>query len=493
MIMDTKLKYKEHIARAASKGLEAAMELRRLRGLSPATARQLFTSTVAPVVDYASNVWMHNFKDRLMGPINRVQRVGAQAIVGTFLSVATSVAEAEAHIAPAQDRFWRRAIKLWTDIHTLPETNPLRRNTSRMRKFRKQHRSPLYQVADALKEIEMEEMETINPFTLPPWEKRLQAVTDKAAPKPPNPRRAAHIAVGSSARNGVVGLGGAIETRKHVGDVPTVESFSSTLGPRTEQNPYVGELAAMAYTLERLPQRRYRSITLLTRNKAAVLTLRNPRQQSGQEHVCSIYKSIRKLRRENNVITVVWLPSGEDDELWIRAKQKAKEATRQGTGPQTQLPRVRSTTLNVARAKRGTTRSLPDKVGKHSKKVDTALPGKHTRRLYDRLSWKEASILAQLRTGMARLNAYLYHIEAASSDQCACGQARETVEHFLFRCRRWTIHRTQMLQCTDTHRSNISFFLGGKAPSDGTNWTPNMDAVRATIRFAIATGRLDAD
>ena len=43
MIMDTKLNYKKHIARAASKGLEAAMELRRLRGLSPATARQLFT------------------------------------------------------------------------------------------------------------------------------------------------------------------------------------------------------------------------------------------------------------------------------------------------------------------------------------------------------------------------------------------------------------------------------------------------------------------
>ena len=56
VLMDTRLKYKEHIARAASKGLEAAMELRRLRGLSPATARQLFSSTVAPVVDYASNV-----------------------------------------------------------------------------------------------------------------------------------------------------------------------------------------------------------------------------------------------------------------------------------------------------------------------------------------------------------------------------------------------------------------------------------------------------
>ncbi|KAI2946871.1 hypothetical protein CBS147323_11233 [Aspergillus niger] len=108
VLVDTSLKYKEHIARAASKGLKAVMELRRLRGLSPSTARQLFTSTVAPVVDYASNVWMHAFKNKATGPINRVQRVGAQAIVGTFLTVATSVAEAEAHIATAQYRFWRR-------------------------------------------------------------------------------------------------------------------------------------------------------------------------------------------------------------------------------------------------------------------------------------------------------------------------------------------------------------------------------------------------
>jgi len=123
--MDAKLKYKEYIAKAASKGLEVAMELRCLRGLRPSTARQLFTSIVAPAVDYASNVWMHAFKDKLVGPINRVQRIGAQAIIGTFLTVATNVAEAEAHIASARDRFWRRAVKLWTDIHTLPDTNPL--------------------------------------------------------------------------------------------------------------------------------------------------------------------------------------------------------------------------------------------------------------------------------------------------------------------------------------------------------------------------------
>src|ERR1700744_5910845 len=61
-------------------------------------------------------------------------------------------------------------------------------------------------------------------------------------------------------------------------------------------------------------------------------------------------------------------------------------------------------------------------------------------------------LFAQLRTGMARLNTYLYRIRATSTDRCACGQARETVDHFRFRCRRSTSHRTELLQCTETRR-----------------------------------------
>ncbi|KAM3552688.1 hypothetical protein MY1884_007078 [Beauveria asiatica] len=80
VIMDSRLKFKQHVARASTKGLEAAMELKRLR------------------VDYASNVWMHAYQDKLVGPINRVQKAGAQAIIGTFLTVATAVAEAEGNL-----------------------------------------------------------------------------------------------------------------------------------------------------------------------------------------------------------------------------------------------------------------------------------------------------------------------------------------------------------------------------------------------------------
>ncbi|KAJ5125944.1 hypothetical protein N7526_008121 [Penicillium atrosanguineum] len=492
VVMDTRLKYKEHIARAASKGLEAAMELRRLRGLSTATARQLFTSTVAPVVDYASNVWMHACKDKAMRPINRVQRVGAQAIVGTFLTVATSVAEAEAHIATAQRRFWKRAVKMWTDIHTLPETNPLRRCTDQIRKFRRYHRSPLYHVADALKHIDMETLETINPFTLAPWAERVQTDGGEQLEGPAEAGGCMQVAVSSSARNELVGFGVALEKRPPRNRKLKHKALSITLAARAEQNPFSAELAAMAHVLSTVPGLKDYRITLLTSNKAAVLTLRNPRQQSGQEFVCRIYKLIERLQRNRNHVQIRWVSASEDNKLLGLAKVQARAATQEDALLQESVPRMKSTTLNLARSQAVPRNTLPADVGKHAKRVDAALPGKHTRLLYDRLSWKEATVLAQLRTGMARLNGYLYRINAVDTDQCACGQAKETVEHFLFRCRKWTTHRTDMLQCTDTHRGNLSFYLGGKSPSDDQKWTPNLEAVRASIRFAIATGRLEA-
>ncbi len=332
---------------------------------------------------------------------------------------------------------------------------------------------------------------TVNPCTLAPWGKKVQTIADESTSRQLDTGWGVRIAVSSSARNGVVGMGGVIEIHKSARSNPRNEilSFSSTLGRREEQNPYSGELAAMANALNTLPKFRFRRIVLITRNKAAVLTLRKPRQQSGQEHISRIYRSRRALKRDGNTITILWLPSSEETELMKLAKEKAKAATRQGTTPQTQLPRMRSTTLNSARAKHGTTRGLPENVGKYSQRIDTALPGKHTRQLCDRLSWKEASVLAQLRTGMARLNIYLHRIKATSADQCECEQARETVDHFLLRCSRWTVYRTEMLQCTDTGRGNISFYLGGKTSTNDENWALNMNAVRATIRFAIATCR----
>ena len=248
----------------------------------------------------------------------------------------------------------------------------------------------------------------------------------------------------------------------------------------------------MVYILRTLPVLKLYRITLLTNNKTAALLLRSPRQQSGQEYICEIYKLIRRLQKNRNRITICWIPINENNKLLDLAKEQARTAFQEDPIPYTQLSRMKSTILNIVQFQQDISKVLPEKIGKYIKKVDAALPGKHTRQLYNRLLWKKASVLAQLWTGIARLNVYLYRINVAQTDQYIYRQARETVKYFLFRYQKWTAHRTEMLQYINIYRRNIFFFLGRKLPSDNQNWTPNLEAVQAYIQFAIATGRLDA-
>ncbi|KAF5725014.1 reverse transcriptase [Fusarium mundagurra] len=491
VVMDSRLHYKQHMARAATRGLEAAMELKRLKGMAPSTTRQLFTAMVAPVVDYASNVWMHACKTVPAYAIQRVQRIGAQAIIGSFTSVATGVAEAEAHIATIHDPFWRRASKLWVDIHTLPRTNPVRNLLRGIKAFRR-FISPLRRFADVCRELPKDTLEVIQPFALAPWEARLQVILNSQGEAEEDKIKelakagwAVRIATSSSARHDLVGMGGTIRIPISVARVGKfTETFSVTLGSREEQNPYTAELAAIAHGLNYLPEMKYRVIVIVTSNRSAAQAIGNPRQQSGQGHIREIYDAIEKLRRDGNRVNLVWLPANGELKIQKIAKMSAHEATKPYVTPRGGAVKAKTTILNRMRADLKSERKLPEGVGKHSRKVDSALPGKHTRMLYDKLSWKEASVLPQLRTGMARLNGYIYQIRAAPTDECPCGRAKETVEHFLFRCVKWTTRSKEMFQCTNEKRGNLSFHLGGKAASDGQEWKPDMDAVRATIRRA---------
>ncbi len=140
--------------------------------------------------------------------------------------------------------------------------------------------------------------------TLAPWEKRVETIVEDAADRRADEHGAVRIAVSSSARNELAGIGGAIQIQKPARDELNAETFSLTLGAKSEQNPYSGELAAMAQALGLLPKLRFRNVMLLTRNKAAMLTVKKPRQQSGQEHVGRIYQCFKELQKDGNRMKV---------------------------------------------------------------------------------------------------------------------------------------------------------------------------------------------
>ena len=123
--MDCKFRYKHQMAKAATKGLAAAMALKRLRMTTPSTARPLFTATIAPIMDYALNIWEHACTQPAMTAFNRVQKVGAQAITGAFRTVLTAVAEAEASIHTIIERHTHKITNWFIELQTLPAKNPL--------------------------------------------------------------------------------------------------------------------------------------------------------------------------------------------------------------------------------------------------------------------------------------------------------------------------------------------------------------------------------
>ncbi|KAJ3454196.1 hypothetical protein MRS44_018090 [Fusarium solani] len=465
VVMDAKLRFKKHMAKAATKGLSVAMCLRRLKMLSPRTARQLFITAVAPAMDYASVVWSHARGEKELTWLNRAQKMGAQAITGAFRTVSRAVAEAEAGIQTVDGRHAQAGMNLYINVRTLPKTHPLA--TLKVSVSRR-YLSPLKRLALAFEKSGIERMETIQAYAVPPWHNRVSLVCEadrEAAIAAANDAKDIVIATSASDREGFVAMGGFV-TQESTGQV--------------------------AMALRCMPDGlQCRELTVISSCQSSLKAIARPRQQSGQTTIRQIYEHIERLARGNNRVKMIWAPSRNDGfAMGRKAKRQAKKATQAGCTPEPPPYQARSTRTRLATSQLRRQRALPDKVGGYSKRIDRALPGEHTKALYDGLKRREADVLSQLRTGMARINSYLCKIGTAESDMCECGRAPETMEHFLFRCTRWETEREVMRQAGQSMMGNLSYFLGGKSASDGPKWTPNLKAVRAAVKFAMATGRL---
>ena len=82
--------------------------------------------------------------------------------------------------------------------------------------------------------------------------------------------------------------------------------------------------------------------------------------------------------------------------------------------------------------------------GKYTWDLDTALPGKHTLKLYGALSSDQAAILVQARTNHTHLRSHLARIKVEESARCECRHENETVEHVLLRCPLWSGARERL-------------------------------------------------
>jgi hypothetical protein len=116
-------------------------------------------------------------------------------------------------------------------------------------------------------------MEIIRPYVITPWEERLITRIDpEKAIETAKATQGVYIATSSSGRKGIVGIGGAIYNTLSLVTRKEPIMYIVTSGVRTEQNPYIVELAAIAMAMRCLPHHLVgRQITIFTRNLGALL------------------------------------------------------------------------------------------------------------------------------------------------------------------------------------------------------------------------------
>ena len=247
LVMDTRLRYQKHAARAATKGLQATMALKRLRGLSPSVTRKLFNATVATVVDYASSVWMHARRASAERVLKRVQRIGGQAVVGCFQAVGTAVAEAEANLPTIEKRHRQKALKMWVDLHSMPGTHPLAQAVRR--RTCKRFVSPMQKIAEYARGAPVDELEATQPYISAPWDARLDIVDDAdggvQAAAWAQGTQGMRIATSASFRNQLVGIGGAIESVDWIRNHTERREYDKTLGNSGQSDTYTAALASI--------------------------------------------------------------------------------------------------------------------------------------------------------------------------------------------------------------------------------------------------------
>ena len=277
------------------------------------------------------------------------------------------------------------------DLYTLPADHPL--SHSRIR-LRKRFKSSLQRIYEGIQGIHPGKLEKIKPYVVAPWEPRIQYkkhIENGKADAATTLFREHHLLIITIAVENQHGIAYGITFAE--------KSVWVARGERLDNirilNTYIAELQAIAVALRRAKDNAplHSAILITATNLAVLQVLSNPGKQSGQCIVHSIYNIKREMEQRGYKIYWKWLPASIPCFTRDKATEEAHKALKRNSSTHL-LPQWDSMSLTLSRAtpQLADKKTLPQGVGKIIQDLDTALPGKHTKVIYN-MDKKDAKIL----------------------------------------------------------------------------------------------------
>ena len=314
VVFDQKLTYKEQIAKVLQRGTTAALGLKRLRNLRPERTRQLFKSTVVPVIDYASVIWSPGTAKSSLKKLDQIQRIGAQAVTGGFRTVALQVAEAEAGLQSVPLRHYLQQRATWISWHTKPDEHRFWKVKKSICLDNTRWISPLQRIAEKLKAITpvLANIEKIRPYTRSPETQHASVIISKTkeqAVKEAKMYKGAAVYVDSSARK--VGIGAHWQNMQGWGPM------SHTIADNSKLTNDAGELAAIEAVIAKIwfyaehKQLQNLQISIFTDSVCALNMLSHSSRSSGQFLAGSILRlnHLICISQQNIRLNFQWSPA----------------------------------------------------------------------------------------------------------------------------------------------------------------------------------------
>ena len=257
-------------------------------------------------------------------------------------------------------------------------------------------------------------LETVRPYAIAPWAPRI-SFTKAELPEVDSTGAYTEADAGADVlhQGGLLVATTAVEKGNRIAYGVTWagaqirQALGRSLSCRHEQNPYTVELQAVADALDMLSKRTGASleITVATANLAVLQAIGNPGTQSGQGEITKIYESLRSITSSGNTVHWRWVPMSVPFQCRDSAKQAGRRALNSLACEDIQAPWIAITThTQTIKQDLSDIRSIPDTVGKCIRDLDRALPGPHTKGIYDALSKEDGSIVSRMRTGCIQLN-----------------------------------------------------------------------------------------
>ena len=498
IVIDHKLKWDLQVESAIAKGTASVLAISRLSkstfGLPHQYIRQLYIAVTVPRMLYGLVAWYKPVRPHPDNPrrhlgsvgvankLGKVQRLAAKIITGAFRTTPTTVLEYHAGLPPIRLYLNFAVHRSTLRLATLPPGHPLCKPVTRCsRLYPQRHRSPLHELFHAFPHIE--QVETIDPTPMgtvpdsffstsiaatrtdgidrahhlennpPSPEATTTTTATTATTSHPSLTNVCIYTDGSRFQNGVGAA--AVQVSLDPAKPHTIRQLH--LGSATHHTVFEAELVGVILALDILRSLPHiLNAQILLDNQPVIHALKRRGVQSGQYLIDLFHSELKDIKkfRPGLRLHLNWVPGHEGVDGNELADQKAKDAARGASSP---LPHRLHTLcdlpVSIAALQDSAKKDLRTKwatiwaTDNHAQRIrsfDPTPPGKKILHFLRQFPKADSSIMVQLRSAHAGLNAYLFRFNAVDSPLCTLCQVPETVDHYLFSCRKYLQPRSDL-------------------------------------------------